>query len=476
MTDPTLTSAQKAQAINFDRGQYGTFAEIGAGQEVARWFFRVGGASGTVAKSMSAYDMAVSDAIYGPSQRYVSEDRLRHMLDHEYGLLDQRLAPERGADTRFFVYANTVAARSFSRQQDGQGWMGIRFQTAPGSPPSDLVLHVRLLDKDNLKQQEAVGIIGVNLIHGAMESHADPERLVGSLLDGLDPRRAEVGLARFSGPDFEGVDNRLMALELVKQGLAKATLFDTSGEVTHPTEALYHKPIVLERGSFRPVTRTTHHMLQSSLAQFTEEPRVKGKDVTVLFEMTLKNLSHEGEIDSRDFLERVDILAAMGEGLGGDHKVMVSNCAEFHKLARYLFRYTKEPVGVTLGVPTLREIFEEKYYADLEGGLLEACGRLFKNDLRLYVYPASAPVGGVLHAKELRLPKHLQGLFDYLVENNFIRGIDDFNPEYLAIRSRDVLKHIQAGDDVWEEMVPPAVAACIRARGLLGCKETLTTQ
>jgi hypothetical protein len=271
-----------------------------------------------------------------------------------------------------------------------------------------------------------------------------------------------------------------MALELVKQGLAKATLFDTSGEVTHPTEALYHKPIVLERGSFRPVTRTTHHMLQSSLAQFAEEPRVKGKDVTVLFEMTLKNLSHEGEIDSRDFLERVDILAALGEekgeGLGGDHKVMVSNCAEFHKLARYLFRYTKEPVGVTLGVPTLREIFEEKYYANLEGGLLEACGRLFKNDLRLYVYPAAAPVGGVLHAKDLRLPKHLQGLFDYLVENNFIRGIDDYNPEYLAIRSRDVLKQIQAGDADWEEMVPPAVAACIRARGLLGCKETVTTQ
>ena len=212
-------------------------------------------------------------------------------------------------------------------------------------------------------------------------------------------------------------------------------------------------------------------MLQSSLAQFTKEPRVKGKEVTVLFEMTLKNLSQEGEIDSRDFLERVDILAAMSEGLGGDHKVMVSNCAEFHKLARYLFRYTKEPVGVTLGVPTLREIFEEKYYAELEGGLLEACGRLFKNDLRLYVYPASAPVGGVLHAKDLRLPKHLQGLFDYLVENNFIRGINDFNPEYLAIRSRDVLKHIQAGDDVWEEMVPLAVAACIRSRGLLGFKE-----
>ncbi len=475
MSEPQLTTAQKAQAINFDRGKYGTFAEIGAGQEVARWFFRVGGAAGTVAKSMSAYDMAVSDAIYGTAERYVSQERLRHMLNHEYGLLDERLAPDRGSDTRFFVYANTVAARSYSRQQDGQGWMGIRFQTAPGRAPNDLVLHVRLLDKDNLKQQEAAGIIGVNLIHGALEWHAEPERLVGALLDGLNPHRAEVGLARFSGPDFETVDNRLMALELVKQGLAKATLFDTSGEVTHPTEALYHKPIVLERGSFRPVTKATHHMLQSSLAQFVQEPNVNEDDVTVLFEMTLKNLSHKGAIDSQDFLERVDMLAAVGEGLGEDHKVMVSNTSEFHKLAGYLFRYTKEPVGLALGVPTLREIFEEKYYADLEGGLLEACGRLFKNDLRLYVYPTAGPGGTVLNARNLRLSEAVQGLYNYLVENRFIRRIDDFNPDYLGIASRDVLQQIQAGDAAWEDLVPPAVAACIRERGLLGCRETITT-
>tara|TARA_B100000686_G_scaffold185349_1_gene192185 strand:- start:276 stop:1703 length:1428 start_codon:yes stop_codon:yes gene_type:complete len=475
MSDPHLTTAQKAQVINFDRGKYGTFAEIGAGQEVARWFFRVGGAAGTVAKSMSAYDMAVSDAIYGTAERYVSQERLRLMLSHEYGLLDERLAPDRGMNTRFFVYANTVAVRSFSRQQDGQGWMGIRFQTAPGQPPNDLVLHVRLLDKDNLKQQEAVGIIGVNLIHGAMEWYAEPEKLLGSLLDGLSPHRAEVGLARFSGPDFETVDNRLMALELVKKGLAKATLFDTNGEVTHPTEALYHRPIVLERGSFRPVTKATHHMLQSSLAQFVREPQVNEDDVTVLFEMTLKNLSHEGTIDPQDFLERVDMLAAVGEGLGEDHKVMVSNYAEFHKLAGYLFRYTKEPIGLALGVPTLREIFEEKYYADLEGGILEACGRLFKNDLRLYVYPTIDPTDTVHNVGNLRLPDHLQGLYDYLVENRFIRSIDDFNPDYLGIASRDVLSKIQAGDASWEEFVPSTVAACIRAHGLLERRETVKT-
>ncbi|SVB93281.1 uncharacterized protein METZ01_LOCUS246135, partial [marine metagenome] len=304
MPEAKLDTTQKAQAINFDRNKYGTFAEIGAGQEVARWFFQVGGAAGTVAKSMSAYDMAVSDAIYGNAERYVSQDRLLHMLDHEYDLLHKRLSADRGSETRFFVYANTVTARSFSHQQDGQGWMGIRFQANPMAPPNDIIMHVRLLDEENLKQQEAVGIIGVNLVHGAMEYPDDPHRILEGLLDGLEPWRAEVGMLRFSGPDFESVDNRIMALELVQQGHAKATLFNVDGEVVHPTEVLYHKPIIVERGSFRPVSHTTLHMLQSGMAQFVQEQKVNGKEVTVLFEMTLQNLTDSGVIDHQDFLDR----------------------------------------------------------------------------------------------------------------------------------------------------------------------------
>ena len=470
MPEAKLDTTQKAQAINFDRNKYGTFAEIGAGQEVARWFFQVGGAAGTVAKSMSAYDMAVSDAIYGNAERYVSQDRLLHMLDHEYDLLNERLSADRGGETRFFVYANTVSARSFSHQQDGQGWMGIRFQANPMAPPNDIIMHVRLLDEENLKQQEAVGILGVNLVHGAMEYPDDPHRILEELLDGLEPWRAEVGMLRFSGPDFEAVDNRIMALELVQQGHAKATLFNADGEVVHPTEVLYHKPIIVERGSFRPVIHTTLHMLQSGMAQFVREQKVNGKELTVLFEMTLQKLTDSGVIDHQDFLDRVDILGTVGEQLGEDFHVMVSNCAEYYRLAAYLLRYTKEPIGVVMGLPTLQELFEEKYYSKLEGGILESFGRMFKNDLRLYVYPSQGQNGSVSAVENLQVQEHLQGLYEYLVGNRFIRPIDDYNEDYLSIFSRAALVKLRAGDPEWEAMVPERVAAIIKERGLLGLK------
>ncbi len=464
----SLSTAQKAQAINFDRNKYGTFAEIGAGQEVARWFFRVGGAAGTVAKSMSAYDMAISDAIYGKSQRYVSQNRLTHMLEHEYKLLHERLAEERGAEARFFVYANTVAARSFSRQQDGLGWMGVRFQGNPAQEPNDIIIHVRLLDEDNLKQQEAVGIIGVNLVHAAMEYTQDPHKILSCIKENLESWRVEVGMARFTGPDYEDVDNRLIALELVKQGLAKATLFNVCGEVVHPTEVLYGKSIIVERGSFRPVTHTTLHMLQSAMSQFIKESNVQGDKVTVLFEMTLHNLRDSGEIDERDFLDRVDILGAVGEELSENYHVMVSNYAEYYRLAAYLLRYTEEPIGVAMGVPALKELFEEKYYTELDGGILESFGRMFKNDLRLYVYPTKDSGGNIVNARNLKVADHLHGLFEYLSGNGFIRQIEDYREDYLAIFSRDALEKIRSGDDNWESMVPERVVALIKERGLLG--------
>ena len=472
MKENNLNTAQKAQAINFDPNKYGTFAEIGAGQEVARWFFRVGGAAGTVAKSLSAYDMSVSDAIYGKSQRYVSQQRLEHMLDHEYSLLQKRLVDERGAQARFFVFADTIAARSYSRQQDGLGWMGIRFQGAPGKEPNDIVIHARLFDEDNIKQQEAVGIIGVNLIHAAMEYTNDPHKILGSLKDGLEPWRSEIGMARFSGPDYTGVDNRLMGLELVKQGLARASLFNASGEVVHPTQVLYGKSIIVERGSFRPVTHTTLHMLQSAMAQFTKEPNVKNEKVTVLFEMTLQNLKDSGEIDQNDFLDRVDILGAVGDELSENYHVMVSSFAEYYRLAGYLLRYTREPIGVAMGVPTLKELFEEKYYEDLEGGILESFGRMFKNDLRLYVYPTGGPDGTTVKVENLEVDTHLQGLFDYLSNNGSIRSIDGFRKDYLKLFSRDALEKIRCGDHTWEGMVPEKVVNLIKERGVLGYKSS----
>jgi hypothetical protein len=465
MTREVLGTHQKALQINLDPSKYGTFAEIGAGQEVARWFFRVGGAAGTVAKSISAYDMTISDAIYGHSERYVSRQRLDTMLDHEYNLLLERLAEKRGATTRFFVFADTVVARSYSRLDDAHGWLGIRFQMEPGQGPSQIIVHVRLWDKENLPEQEALGILGVNLVHGAMYLHNDPGTLIVSLVDNVGASRIEVDMIQFSGPAFADVDNRLMALQLVRSGLTNAALFTSDGQVMQPADALYKKCILVERGSFRPVTNVTLDMLRCAQAQFVQEPKVQGEEVLTLMEMTLKNLTDGDKIDPRDFLDRVDILAMLGK------TVLISDFAEYHRLAAYFFRYTKKMIGIAMGVPTLKEIFDEKYYEDLSGGILESFGRMFKNDLKMYVYPLlDAKTGALISASNLRVAPNLRHLHAYLIENRFIEGLVDYNEKALSVFSRDVLQKLRSGDKTWETMVPPEVAKMIRERNLFGCK------
>jgi hypothetical protein len=459
----SIGTHQKALRVNLDKSAYGTFAEIGAGQEVARWFFRVGGASGTIAKTISAYDMQVSDAIYGKCERYVGRQRLQTMLDHEYGLILERLREKRGADTRFFAFAETVAAQGFIHRDECHGWMGMRFQSAPGAEPSQIILHVRMLDKENLLQQEALGIIGVNLLYGAYYHAQDPEVFIQSLLDDLTPERIEVDMIKFSGFAFAKVDNRLMSLQLVQRGLTKAAMFTADGEVVNAAEMLYKKPILVERGSFRPVTKVTIDMLNCAQAQFVQEPGVEGEETLVLMEMTLKNLTDGGAIDHRDFLDRVDILSALGK------TVLISNYAEFHRLASYLFRFTKKKIGIVMGVPTLREIFDEKYYADLEGGILESFGRMFKNDLKLYVYPLQEQkTGAVITSGNLRVAPNLRHLYAYLLENRYIESLKDIDEKCLPILSRTALSKLKSGDASWEEMVPPEVAKIIKERRLLG--------
>jgi hypothetical protein len=458
-----MDTHQKALQVNLDPTKYGTFAEIGAGQEVARWFFRVGGAAGTIAKSMSAYDMVVSDAIYGPADRYVSRSRLQTMLDYEYNLQHDRLSAKRGATTKFFVFADTVTARSYKSSNECHGWMGIRFQVEPGKEPSQIIIHVRMLDRENLQQQEALGIMGVNLLHGALYLHDDPDQLVHSLIDSLTSDRVEVDMIKFSGPDFATIDNRLMSLQLVERGLANAAMFTTNGEVVQASEVLYKKAILVERGSFRPVTNVTVDMLSCAQAQFVQEPNVQGEEIIVLMEMTMKNLTTEGGIDHKDFLDRVDLLSPLGK------TVLISNYGEYHRLAAYLFRYTKKMIGIAMGVPSLREIFDEKYYTDLEGGILESFGRLFKNALKLYVYPLKDPAtGSLITAGNLRVASNLQHLYAYLIENHYIQAIADYNHHCLPIFSRDVLNRITNGDSKWEQMVPLEVAQIIKERKLLG--------
>jgi hypothetical protein len=462
----SIGTHQKALRINLDKAVYGTFAEIGAGQEVARWFFRVGGASGTIAKTISAYDMQVSDAIYGKCERYVGRQRLNTMLDHEFGLLLERLREKRGADTRFFAFAETVAAQGYIHRDECHGWIGIRFQSEPGAEPSQIILHVRMLDQENLPQQEALGIIGVNLIYGAFHHTQDPKAFIQSLLDDLTPARISVDMIKFSGPAYDKVDNRLMSLQLVQRGLTQAAMFTANGEVVNAADALYKKPILVERGSFRPVTKVTLDMLNCAQAQFVQEPGVEGEETLVLMEMTLKNLTDGGAINHQDFLDRVDILSTLGRS------VLISNYAEFHRLASYLFRFTKKKIGIVMGVPTLREIFDEKYYADLEGGILESFGRMFKNDLKLYVYPLQdSKTGALITSGNLRVAPNLRHLYAYLYENRYIEGLKDYDEKCLPILSRTALAKIKSGDSSWEVMVPTEVAKIIKERRLLGYQE-----
>ncbi len=465
MKEAALDTHHKALKINLDPRWYGTFAEIGAGQEVVRWFFRVGGAAGTVAKSMSAYDMDVSDAIYGTADRYVSRSRLQAMLDLEFELNVERLADKRGDSTSFFAFADTVVARSYRGGNECHGWLGVKFQSRPRDEPSQILLHVRMLDAETSLQQEALGVVGVNLLYGAFFHHHEPEMLVESLLDKLTTGRIEIDVIEFSGIEFRAVDNRLLSLKLVQLGLSGAAMFGAHREVLQPTEVLYKKAVIVERGSFRPPTLVNFDMLECALDKFRADPAVEGREVLPIFELTMRNLmSDGGEIDRRDFLARADLLAVSGM------TVMISDYFEYYRLAAYLAWRTKEPIGIVLGAPSLIELFDEKYYQQLPGGILESFGRLFKNDLKLYVYPLRDPGTGELTTVEnLPVAEDLKKLYGYLADRGSFVDLDNFKPEYLRIFSRDVLKRIGAGDPSWKEMVPPEVAGMIIKRRFFGC-------
>ena len=451
---------QKARQINLEGKHQGTFAEIGAGQEVARRFFRVGGASATVAKTISAYDMAVSDAIYGPTEHYVSRGRLKAMLDYEYDLLLERLAGRRERGTAFFVFADTVA----TRKEEGHGWLGMRFQAEPGTHASEIYLHVRMLDKESQRQQEALGIMGVNLVHGAFYSHRQPEALIRMLLDNLTWERVEVDMIRFAGPAFAEVDNRLMALQLVKEGLTEAAMFTAQGEAVQWAEVLHRKPVLVQRGSFRPVTKATLDVLERSLEQFVREPELEGETPVVLMEMTLRHLGQSvGSIDSTDFLHRADTLKALGQ------TVLISNFARFHRLASYLSRYTKRPIGIALGASHLEDILNPSLYNEREGGLLGGLGQLFKNQARLYVHPhLDLESDKLLTAENYPVPPALKHLHQFLLENRHIRPVQQFNRELLRIRRLDVLRRMGASDASWEEAVPPQIVAVIKKGRFFG--------
>ena len=463
-----LSTQEKALQINLRKEIYGSFAEIGAGQEVAANFFKVGGASGTVAKTMSAYDMKFSDAIYGVCERYVCEDRLTGMLDHEYPLLAERL-PHLIEKTRFFAFADTVEALNYERTNQGQGWIGIRFQKRPCSEPNDCIIHVKMFDNDPLQQQFALGMVGVNMIYACMMIE-DPEEIMMSLMDGL-VRRVEIDMFRISGPDFEKVDNRLMAMKLVKNGLTKAAMFGPSGEVMQPSEALYKKNVLVLRGRFRPVTHVNVDMLLASRRYFKREPDVDKSKMVVLTELTLNDLSLEGSVDEKDFLYRADIICSLGQ------TVLISNYFEYYRVAEYLSKITRgKKIGMILGIYALQKVFEEKTYQNLHGGILQSFAALFGTNIKLYIYPALKKDSDELFTLkdfEAQLPDNLKPLFRYLRDNNKLEDIENANTDNLHIISDHVLAKIRKGEPGWEKAVPHKVEEAIKELGLFDYPYTL---
>lgn len=458
----------KVLRINLNDNVYGTFAEIGAGQETVRHFFRSGGASGTIAKAMSAYDKEFSDAIYGVEDdgRYVTEKRLKKMLTHEMDLIEDRISRYKQPNKIFFSYANTVATIDFAKKYKGHGWVGIKFQVTPDGEFNEIILHVRFHQTDARAQQLTLGTLGVNLIYGAFYKHDQPKKLLKYLYDHIDKDQIEIDTINFSGPEFEEVDNRLMSLQLVKNGMTEAVMFDAQGNNVLPAAILYKKNVLALRGSFRPVTKVNMDMYEKSLAMFAEAKRVNPKKTEVIFEITLSNLRAEGEIDEEDFMARARLLGSLGQ------TVMISNFKEYYRVVEYFSNYTKERMGLVMGVNNLVDIFDTSYYTHLSGGILEAFGKLFFKDLKVYVYPMTNPKTNELTTSEnLKVHPRMKELYKFFKYNRKVVDIENYDPSISGIFSREVLRMVAQGEEGWEEMLPEGIAEMIKSRELFGYSE-----
>jgi hypothetical protein len=463
--DTVLSTKMKALKINLNKYIYGTFSEIGAGQETVRHFFRSGGASGTIAKAMSAYDKDFSDSIYGvePDNRYVTQNRLKKMLAHEIELTEDRLSRKKHPGKIFFSYANTVATIDFAKNFKGHGWVGMKFQVGPLEGYNEIILHVRFKETDAKLQQETLGVLGVNLIYGAFYLNDDPKDLLKSLYDNLHSIQIEIDMINFAGPRFSYVDNRLMSLLLVKNGMTNAVMFGPDGNNLLPAQQLYKANILALRGSFRPVTKVNMDMIKLAEKKFYDEKRVDKDNAKIIFEITLTNLSAEGEIDEKDFLDRAELLCSLGQ------TVMITNYQEYYKLVEYFSEFTKARIGLAMGVYSFVQIFDEKYYRDLSGGILEAFGKLFFKDLKVYLYPLKDQKTGEIKTSEnLKVHPRMKELYKFFKYNGKVIDLEDFDPEVLDIFSRTVLKMISEGEEGWEALLPVGVGDIIKEERLFG--------
>ena len=460
------TTKQKALKINLNENIYGTFAEIGAGQETVRQFFRAGGASSTIAKSISAYDKHFSDAIYGieDDKRYVTEQRLRKMLVWESDLIEKRLPRDKYPEKLFFSYANTVATIDFAKKFKGHGWIGVRFQVEPGGEYNEIIIHIRFKENVARLQQETLGILGTNLIYSAFYKYNRPKKLLKYLYDNLEKDQLEIDTINFSGPVFKEVDNRLISLQLVKRGMTDAVMFSPDGKNVLPAKVLYKKNILALRGSFRPVTKVNVEMYLNSIKLFLKQKGVDLEKTQVVFEITLSNLKSDGEIDEQDFLDRAKLLCSLGQ------TVLISDFKEYYKLVEYFSLYTKKKIGLTMGINNLIEIFDPKYYTHLSGGILEAFGKLFFKNVKVFAYPMLNEEGQIINSDNLKVHPRMKELYKFFKYNGKVQDVEDYNVENLKIFSRKVLELINSGDPKWEEMLPKGVSKLIKEQKLFGYK------
>ncbi len=418
---------QKAWQLNADPRVFGTIAEIGAGQEVARRFFRAGKASATVAKTVSAYDMQMSDAMYGVEQsgRYVTRSRLENILDTEYTDIVRRVAHSRSEDSTFFAFGDTVAAKTFRSDRDCHGWMGVRFQHQPRTEPSQILLHVRMLDRTNRDQQESLGILGVNLISGAFTHWSEPDVLLDGLADDLDWGRIEVDFIHFEGTAFAEVDNRLLNLRLVTSSLSPVVMFSPEGEAVMPADLLFRRHVLVLRGTFRPFTAVQADMIRCGMETFSQELATSPKNVVCFCEMNVARHLSQGIDETYDLEDRVVSIAARG------HHVMVTSHLRYFRLSEYFTRHDKRSIGLILSVDNVLDILDDRYYDGMQGGILEAMGKLFTSDTRLLVYPNLLPgKAEIVTAANLEVPEHQRYLYKHLMHNGRIL---DLKPDEAAL-------------------------------------------
>lgn len=468
-----LTTKQKALDINLDETIQGSFSEIGAGQETSRHFFRAGAAAMTVVKTMSAYDKTFSDVIYGKEDdgRYVTKSRLRRMLQKENDLISKRLREKLDPSIRFFAFANTVTTINFSKTHKGHGWLGIRFEKEPMSGYNEIVIHIHFKENEARLQQETLGMVGVNLVYGAFRDCENPIKILRSLMDNIDRDALEINSIEFSGPDFSYVDNRLISLELARSNLTHAVIFQSDGQPVLAADLLYKKNLVVIRGSFRPVTKVNMDMFERGLASYLKTHGLEDKrdEVCVVFEITLNNLlsaneDQSGMINERDFLDRADILCSLG------HNVLISNYSEYYKLVDYFASFTKNKIGLIMGVPNLLEVFDMKYYSNLSGGILEAFGKVFRDRCNIFLYPWHEN-DMIINSHNLKVDDSLHDLYKYFKTNGKIIDIEHIDETILDIYSREVLKMIKEGKKGWEDALPIGVAEIIKAKQLFGYRD-----